>query len=367
MTFLTKLFWNYVYSGRDWEPVQSRQVSFINSFSLIGVSAAIGFGMYRLLAGEYVAGEIEIAAGVLGLLNILYLRKSFNAHQASAIILLIMMGLLAFLFVDGGIAGTGIYWMFTFPVLAFFLLDDKLGLRWNLGLLSVLVLILLARNFGLVEIPYEWVVLRQAFFSFSAVVGLLYFYTKFTGINAHVFVERTRNLEESFNAKKQQIEMNEKALKIKLDNFFQTASDLMCLASKEGYFIEINPAFTKVLGYTVDELLKIPFIDFVHPEDKEKTNQAMGKLANGEVVENFTNRYRRKDGGYSWFMWNATPYEDVIYAIAHPVDDLMGAQEKLKAKVVELENLNRLMVDREITMINMKKELAAIKGESKTI
>lgn len=361
--FLTRLFWDYVYSGNKWDPVQSRQVSLINSFSLIGVSACIGFGAYRILVGEHVAGGVEIAAGILGLLNVWYLRKSFNASRASGVVLLIMMALLGFLLVDGGIEGTGIYWTFTFPVLAFFLFDDKVGLRWNLALLLLLALIFFAKVAGLIDIPYEQIVLRQALFSFAAVVGLLYFYTKFTGINARIFAERTQKLESSFNAEKQRIEAKGKALKDKLDIFFQTAGDLMCIASKEGYFIEINPTFIKVLGYTPEELLERPFIEFVHPDDKEKTNQAMEKLSKGELVEDFINRYKRKDGKYTWFAWNATPHDDIIYAIAHPIDELMEAQGKLQAKVTELETLNRLMVDREITMIEMKKKLASSKGE----
>lgn len=363
--FVLRLFWNYIYSGKEWDPVQSRQVSFINSFSIIGISTAVEFGAYRIVTGDAV-GWVEVVLGILGILNVWYLRKSFNTDRASGILLVIMVGMIAFLFVNGGIAGTGLYWAFTFPVLAFFLFDDAIGLRWNLCLLAILALISLAHVFGLVTVHYEWIVIRQAFFSFSAVVGLLYFYTKFTGINARILAERTQELKTSFNEEKEQTEAwahgVQRVLKEKLDNFFETAGDLMCLANNEGYFIEINPAFTKSLGYDSEELLKTPFIEFVHPDDRGKTKQAMEMLSRGEFIENFTNRYRQKDGKYTWFMWNATPHEGTIYAIAHPVGNLMEAQEKLQVKLAELEKLNHLMVDRELAMIEMKKELATIKA-----
>jgi PAS domain S-box-containing protein len=280
-----------------------------------------------------------------------------------------MVAMSVFLFLDGGIGGTGMYWIFTFPVLAFFLFDDAVGLRWNAGLLLLLSLISLAKLLGLITIPHDWVTIRQAFFSFSSVVGLLYFYTKFTAINAHIFAEKTKQLEATFKVEREKIETTahevEMVLKDKLGTFFQTAGDLMCMANNE-YFIEINPAFTKSLGYTSEEILKTPLLEFVHEDDKEKTHQAMQKLIHGESVENFANRYRRKDGSYTWFMWNATAHDGVIYAIAHPVDGLMEAQQKLQAKLTELEKLNRLMVDRELMMIQMKKELAVLKARNQT-
>lgn len=364
--FLQRFFWNYIYSGKEWDPAQSRQVSFINSFSFIGIVASVGFGAYRIVMGD-VGGWAEIVLGFIAVLNVWYLRKSFNANRASGVLLFLMAAMVAFLFVDGGIADTGLYWVFTFPVLAFFLFDDVIGLRWNVGLLVLLSLISIAKFLGMVATPYDWVVLRQAFFSFLAVVGLLYFYTKFTAVNARILAERTKKLEATFKVEKEKIETTahevEMALKDKLGTFFQTAGDLMCMASSEGYFMEINPAFTKSLGYTSEEILKTPFIELVHEDDKEKTSQAMKELFRGEFVENFVNRYRRKDGTYAWFMWNATEHGGVVYAIAHPVDGLMEAQGKLQAKLIELEKLNRLMVDRELTMVQMKKELSELKGE----
>ena len=350
--------------------MQSRQVSFINGFSIIGISSAVGFGLYRIYVGEYVPGAIETSLGVIGIVNTWYLRKSFNANRASAVLLSIMVVMISFLFFNGGIGGTGLYWAFTFPVLTFFLFDDELGLRWNAGLLIILGLISIAKAFGLIVTPYDWVTIRQAFFSFSAVVGLLYFYTKFTGINARILDERTKKIEEEFKNQKEQIELVaqnvQRALKEKIDVFFEISEDLMCLASIEGYFLEINPAFTRTLGYTQEELLHSPYIDLVHTEDKEKTLRAMASLGEGKPVENFTNRYKRKDGSYTHLLWNATPHNSVVYATARPIDSIIESQEKLQIRLAEFEKLNRLMVDRELAMVEMKKELLAVKAENQT-
>ena len=59
--------------------------------------------------------------------------------------------------------------------------------------------------------------------------------------------------------------------------FFETAHDLMCVVSKT-HFVEVNPAFTRVLGYSPTELISRPFLEFVHPEDVGMTT-AMTRLA----------------------------------------------------------------------------------------
>jgi PAS domain S-box-containing protein len=135
------------------------------------------------------------------------------------------------------------------------------------------------------------------------------------------------------------------------------------MANSAGYFTEMNPAFKKVLGYSEEELRRTQFIDFVHPDDILKTKEVIENLALGQGLENFMNRYRRKDGTYVWFMWNATPYDGFIYATARVVDDLVEAREKLEERVRESEEMNRLMVGRELLMAEMKKELAALKAE----
>jgi PAS domain S-box-containing protein len=102
--------------------------------------------------------------------------------------------------------------------------------------------------------------------------------------------------------------------------FFDVTIDLMCLAGTDGFFKRLNPAFQRELGWTEQELLGRPFLDFVHPEDIEKTLQEISKLAEGIPTISFENRYRCKDGGYKLLRWTSHPEGDVLYAIAHVVD-----------------------------------------------
>ena len=54
-------------------------------------------------------------------------------------------------------------------------------------------------------------------------------------------------------------------------NFIELSKDLVCIANVDGFFYKVNPAFTDVLGYSKEELEGKPFIDFVHPDDLDKT------------------------------------------------------------------------------------------------
>lgn len=48
---------------------------------------------------------------------------------------------------------------------------------------------------------------------------------------------------------------------------------MLCVANTGGYFQTVNPSFTQVLGYSEEELLSAPILDFLHPDDVDKTAQ----------------------------------------------------------------------------------------------
>lgn len=130
----------------------------------------------------------------------------------------------------------------------------------------------------------------------------------------------------------------EKKLK-EFEYFFNNSNDFSCIANAEGYFEIINPSFTKVLGYSPDELSSKPFIDFVHPDDIAATMEAYDQLKSGATVIHFINRYRKHDGSYLLFDWNATPnpVTGKLYCIARDITDQRKAEEAIKRSNQELE------------------------------
>lgn len=100
--------------------------------------------------------------------------------------------------------------------------------------------------------------------------------------------------------------------------FFEASLDMMCIASTDGYFKKVNPAFVRELGWPEEELLRRPFVSMVHPEDVDATYAEIEKLASGVPTIRFKNRYLCMDGTYKALRWNAFPEEnsDRLYAIA---------------------------------------------------
>ncbi|MBY0232543.1 MAG: protein kinase, partial [Gemmataceae bacterium] len=111
-----------------------------------------------------------------------------------------------------------------------------------------------------------------------------------------------------------------------LARFFDLSLDLFCLAGLDGFFRRLNPNFSRVLGHSDEELLRRPFMDFVHPDDQEATRAAMGQLSQGLAVVRFRNRYRDARGGWRCFEWTAkaVPEGGVVFAVARDVTATAG-------------------------------------------
>jgi len=89
-----------------------------------------------------------------------------------------------------------------------------------------------------------------------------------------------------------------------MENLFDLSPDLMCLAAVDGYFKRVNLAFERILGYTTEQFLSRPILDFVHPEDRERTRAAFGVLTDGGALRQFENRFVCRDGSVRWLQWN---------------------------------------------------------------
>jgi PAS domain S-box-containing protein len=123
-----------------------------------------------------------------------------------------------------------------------------------------------------------------------------------------------------------------------LNRFFDLVPDLVCIASTDGFFKRINGAWQAALGYSQEELLATPFVDLIHPDDREATLVEIAKQVAGESTSNFINRYRCKDGSYRWLEWLATPAVDktFLFAAARDVTEHKRADEALREREREL-------------------------------
>ena len=128
-----------------------------------------------------------------------------------------------------------------------------------------------------------------------------------------------------------------KSKETEINNFFQLSVEMLSMSSFDGYFRRINPSFTRILGYSNEELLSRPFIDFVHPDDVEATLQEVQGLIEGHDTIGFENRYRCQDGSYRWFKWMAISHQGLIYSTAHDLTEQKLAQELQNRQLAAIE------------------------------
>lgn len=114
------------------------------------------------------------------------------------------------------------------------------------------------------------------------------------------------------------------------NRFFTLSIDLLAIANFEGYFLQINPSWEKVMGYSDEELKSRPGLEFVYPEDRDAMNAQMGKLKSGESTY-FEGRYVCKDGSIRWLGWTASPFpaEELIYIFARDITARKIVEEKI--------------------------------------
>ena len=115
-----------------------------------------------------------------------------------------------------------------------------------------------------------------------------------------------------------------------IEKFFNMTGYMICIASIDGYFTRINESFEQTLGYSSQELLSRPYLDFVHPDDRKETTAVVEeRLAKGARVVGFENRYRCKDGSYKWLSWVSHPVVErgITYAIAYDITDRKLAEQ----------------------------------------
>lgn len=116
-----------------------------------------------------------------------------------------------------------------------------------------------------------------------------------------------------------------------LDRLAALTPDMLCVVTADGHFKRINPAFSRVLGYSTEVLLATPLTELIHPEDRRPTLERFERLVRGEPVEDIENRYRCRDGSYRLLSWrsNADTEKGLIYGIARDVTEKRRTEEDL--------------------------------------
>lgn len=128
-----------------------------------------------------------------------------------------------------------------------------------------------------------------------------------------------------------------------LGHFFNHTPDLLCVATFEGYFLKINPAVSKLLEYSNEELVNIKISELVYEDDKEVTRLTRDKILQGEPLLNFENRYVTKTGKIVWLSWTSIPFYEkkYVFAIAKDVTKKKELEQQQQLLFNEIAKINK--------------------------
>jgi len=144
-------------------------------------------------------------------------------------------------------------------------------------------------------------------------------------------------------------------------DFIDLSLDLFCIAGFDGYLKEINRAWEVMLGYSREELLSKPYIDFLHPEDRPTTSAAARQVETGQNLMNFENRYMDRDGNYHNIFWTVAVRTDrqLIYCVGRDLTEWKKQEKRLAAQYA----LTRVLAD-STRMISAGVEMLRAVGEA---
>jgi len=127
---------------------------------------------------------------------------------------------------------------------------------------------------------------------------------------------------------------------------FNLSLDLLSIGNFEGELDQVNPAWTECLGWSAEEIINRPWLDFVHPDDHAATIRTAAEICSGRAIRDFENRYLCKDGSYRWLSWNSHPLPETrqIFGVARDVTERRKNEEQLRLLETCVSRLNDIVL-----------------------
>ncbi len=146
--------------------------------------------------------------------------------------------------------------------------------------------------------------------------------------------ERLRNLNETL-AERVEERSQER------DRIWELSQDLLIVSEVSGKILNVNPAWSATLGWSVDDLIGKSGEWLVHPDDRERSFAELANLIAGRKTQHLENRILCKDGSYQWLSWFAVSDRGVVYSVGRNITSLKQAQEQLDMLRRQLANDSR--------------------------
>ena len=127
------------------------------------------------------------------------------------------------------------------------------------------------------------------------------------------------------------------ASKADRDRLWDLSTDIMLRAEYDGTIVAVNPAWTEMLGWDMEEIIGRPLFALLHPDDVDHTSEGAAGIARGQIITRIDNRYRCKDGSYRWISWAAQPGDGMINAVGRDITE----EKENEARLARVEDALR--------------------------
>jgi PAS domain S-box-containing protein len=109
------------------------------------------------------------------------------------------------------------------------------------------------------------------------------------------------------------------------DRLWRLSQELLVVCDFEGLITAVNPAVTRILGWEEDEFAGHMILNFIHPDDLERSHVQLNRLVEGQTMHAFENRFLAKDGSYRVIAWAGVPEGGRIHSIGRDMTEERAA------------------------------------------
>ena len=156
---------------------------------------------------------------------------------------------------------------------------------------------------------------------------------------------RAYKIEAELRTLSEKLEAEVERRTLERDRIWNVSEDLLAVSNFEGYFLSMNPAWTRLLGWTEDEIKSMHVSELRHPDDAPHSIAGRAQLAQGVPTVRMENRFRHKDGSWRWLQWTMTENNGLIYVAGRHVTaekEAAAALERAQRQTAHLQKMDAI-------------------------
>lgn len=169
---------------------------------------------------------------------------------------------------------------------------------------------------------------------------------RFTFATERMLAAQARQVaEQELRQLKDKLETEVEKRTLERDRIWQVSEDLLGVSNFEGYFTSINPAWSRLLGWSEAEINSMDVSELRHPDDAAAAIAGRTQLAQGVPTVRIENRFRHKDGSWRWIQWTMTAENGLIYVSGRhvtPEKEAAAALERARRRSAHSQKMEAL-------------------------